>query len=90
MEQPVKKAAMEQPIKKAAVEQPIKTTDMTSQTSYEHNGRGFKNELYVHTGVSFFCLSGLVDGSRRFMSRKDRDAGHIGTGKTNDIISLTQ
>ena len=41
---------MEQPINKAAMEQPIKTTDKKNKTLYEHNGRVFKNEPYVHNG----------------------------------------
>ena len=47
---------MEQGIKKAAREQPIKTTDTTSRTLYEHNGRVFKNEPYVHKGVTYFPI----------------------------------
>ena len=47
---------MEQPIKKAAMEQPIRTTDTKSQTLHEHNGRVFKNEPYVHKGVTYFSI----------------------------------
>ena len=47
---------MQQPIKKAAMEQPINTTDTKSQTLYEHNGRVFKNEPYVHKGATYFAI----------------------------------
>ena len=38
------------------MEQPIKTTVTKSQTLYEHNGRVFKNEPYVHKGVTYFPI----------------------------------
>ena len=39
---------MAQRVKKPAMEQPIKL--VRAQTLYEHNGRVFKNEPYVHNG----------------------------------------
>ena len=74
---------MAQRVKKPAMEQPIKL--VRAQTLYEHNGRVFKNEPYVHNGGQPTPQWGLVAGSRRFMSRKDRHAGHIGTARTNHI-----
>ena len=45
---------MEQRVKKPAMEQPIKF--VRAQTLYEHNGRVFKNEPYVHKGATYFAI----------------------------------
>ena len=45
---------MAQRVKKPGMEQPIKP--VRAQTLYEHNGRVFKNEPYVHKGVTCFSI----------------------------------
>ena len=45
---------MAQRVKKPAMEEPIKP--VRAQTLYEHNGRVFKNEPYVHKGATYFAI----------------------------------
>ena len=45
---------MAQRVKKPGMEQPIKP--VRAQTLYEHNGRVFKNEPYVHKGATYFAI----------------------------------
>ena len=45
---------MAQRVKKPDMQQPIKP--VRAQTLYEHNGRVFKNEPYVHKGATYFTI----------------------------------